>query len=141
VVARPQFETSPIGQVVPAVRDAPVLGTARSYPGRIGFVLLRPREQIRFRRGVMVRLKKAIVKFVSDTTTLKSPDSVPVEGRVTTFDNDRPLWTEQPIYTQFAFALDRKALAPEHPEWKQKQPFRPPLRATAKLSQPTVKTA
>ena len=28
------------------------------------------------------------------------------------------------MYFQFAFALDRvKALAPQHPEWKDKQPF------------------
>jgi phosphoglycolate phosphatase-like HAD superfamily hydrolase len=41
------------------------------------------------------------------------------------FDNDGTLWSEQPIYFQFAFALDRvKALAPEHPEWKDKEPFK-----------------
>ena len=35
------------------------------------------------------------------------------------------LWTEQPYYFQFAFALDRiKAMAPQHPEWKDKQPFK-----------------
>ena len=38
---------------------------------------------------------------------------------------DGTLWIEQPIYVQFAFALDRvKALAPQHPEWKDKQPFK-----------------
>ena len=41
------------------------------------------------------------------------------------FDNDGTLWGEQPIYVQVVFALDRvKALAPQHPEWKQKQPFK-----------------
>jgi haloacid dehalogenase-like hydrolase len=34
------------------------------------------------------------------------------------------LWSEQPMYFQFAFALDRvAALAPRHPEWKTTQPF------------------
>ena len=45
--------------------------------------------------------------------------------RIATFDNDGTLWSEQPIYFQVAFALDRvKALAPQHPEWKDKQPFK-----------------
>ena len=40
-------------------------------------------------------------------------------------DNDGTLWSEQPVYFQLAFALDRvKALAPKHPEWKEKQPFK-----------------
>jgi hypothetical protein len=48
-----------------------------------------------------------------------------VEERIVTFDNDGTLWVEQPIYTQFAFVLDRvKALAPQHPEWQQTQPFK-----------------
>ena len=38
--------------------------------------------------------------------------------------NDGTLWAEQPVYTQILFALDRvKALAPQHPEWKEKEPF------------------
>jgi phosphoserine phosphatase len=54
-----------------------------------------------------------------------SPDFVPGPERVATFDNDGTLWIEQPIYVQFAFALDRvKALAPMHPEWKNQQPFK-----------------
>jgi hypothetical protein len=53
-----------------------------------------------------------------------SPDFVPPAERIATFDNDGTLWTEHPMYTQLAFALDRvKALAPEHPEWKSAQPF------------------
>jgi len=40
------------------------------------------------------------------------------------FDNDGTLWAEQPMYFQFLFALDRvKALAPQHPEWKETEPF------------------
>ncbi len=52
----------------------------------------------------------------------------PAEGpaeRIATFDNDGTLWSEQPIYFQFAFALDRvKALVPKPREWKTQQPFK-----------------
>jgi len=57
-------------------------------------------------------------------TTPGSADFVPVPERIATFDNDGTLWVEQPFYFQLRFALDRvKALAPQHPEWKTKQPF------------------
>jgi phosphoglycolate phosphatase-like HAD superfamily hydrolase len=70
-------------------------------------------------------VKSAIVDFVSRVTTQCGPDFVPVPERIATFDNDGTLWTEQPYYFQFAFALDRvKAMAPQHPEWKDKQPFK-----------------
>ena len=53
-----------------------------------------------------------------------SPDFVPVPERIATFDNDGTLWCEQPLPVQLYFALDRvKALAPQHPEWKTKEPF------------------
>src|SRR5262249_40141942 len=46
------------------------------------------------------------------------------EERIATFDNDGTLWAEQPLYFQFLFAIDRvKTLAPQHPEWKDKEPF------------------
>jgi phosphoglycolate phosphatase-like HAD superfamily hydrolase len=68
--------------------------------------------------------KKAIIDFVARVTTQGSPDFVPVEERIATFDNDGTLWCEQPFYFQMAFAFDRlKAMAPQHPEWKTKQPF------------------
>ena len=68
--------------------------------------------------------KKAIVDFVSRVTRQGGPDFVQPSERIATFDNDGTLWSEQPMYFQLAFALDRvKALAPKHPEWKQKQPF------------------
>ena len=39
-------------------------------------------------------------------------------------DNDGTLWVEYPMYTQVLFAFDRiKTLAPQHPEWKTKQPL------------------
>src|SRR5271170_683544 len=69
--------------------------------------------------------KKAILDFVARTTTVGSPDFVPVDARIATFDNDGTLWVEQPIYTQAVFALDRvKDLATKHPAWKEKQPFK-----------------
>ena len=53
------------------------------------------------------------------------PTSCPSPERIATFDNDGTLWSEQPIYFQFAFAIDRvKALAPQHPEWKEREPFK-----------------
>src|SRR5258705_5953490 len=68
--------------------------------------------------------KKAIVDFVEKVTKEGSPEFVPPAERIATFDNDGTLWAEQPIYFQFAFAIDRvKALAPQHPEWKKQQPF------------------
>jgi len=68
--------------------------------------------------------KKNIVTFVERVTKQGSPDFVPPDERVATFDNDGTLWAEQPIYFQLAFALDRvKVLAPQHPEWNDKEPF------------------
>ena len=68
--------------------------------------------------------KKAIVTFVEKVTKQGSPDFIPPAERIATFDNDGCLWAEQPMYVQLRFALDRvKALAPQHPEWKKKQPF------------------
>lgn len=68
--------------------------------------------------------KQAILKFVADVTHEGATTFVPPSERIATFDNDGTLWVEQPIYTQFAFALDRvRVLAPQHPEWKQQQPF------------------
>ena len=68
--------------------------------------------------------KRAIVKFVTEVTTTGAPTFVPVADRLAVFDNDGTLWCEQPIYFQFAFALDQvKAMAPKHPEWKTQEPF------------------
>src|SRR6266513_6388247 len=69
--------------------------------------------------------KKAIIGFVEKVTKEGSPDFIKPDERIATFDNDGTLWAEQPIYFQFAFAIDRvKALAPQHPEWKEKAPFK-----------------
>jgi hypothetical protein len=51
------------------------------------------------------------------------------------FDNDGTLWAEQPMYFQLFFALDRvKALAPQHPEWKDKEPFASLLKGEVKAA-------
>jgi phosphoglycolate phosphatase-like HAD superfamily hydrolase len=69
--------------------------------------------------------KKTILAFVADVTKVGGPRFVPAPERIAVFDNDGTLWAEQPMYVQLAFALDRvKALAPQHPEWKTKQPFK-----------------
>src|SRR6185369_16732572 len=70
-------------------------------------------------------VKTSITDFVARVTTQGGPAFVPAEQRIATFDNDGTLWCEQPMYVQLAFALDRvKAMAPLHPEWKDKQPFK-----------------
>jgi phosphoglycolate phosphatase-like HAD superfamily hydrolase len=69
--------------------------------------------------------KRAILEFVAKVTRQGDPAFVPPAERIATFDNDGTLWTEQPVYFQAAFAFDRiRALAPKHPEWKTKQPFK-----------------
>jgi phosphoglycolate phosphatase-like HAD superfamily hydrolase len=69
--------------------------------------------------------KQSIVTFVQTVTDRAGSRYVPPEQRIATFDNDGTLWSEQPIYFQFAFAIARvKALAPKHPEWKTQQPFK-----------------
>jgi phosphoserine phosphatase len=71
------------------------------------------------------RSRQSILAFVAAVTGDGSPDFVAEPQRIATFDNDGTLWCEQPMYVQLAFALDRvKALAPMHPEWKDKQPFK-----------------
>jgi phosphoglycolate phosphatase-like HAD superfamily hydrolase len=70
------------------------------------------------------KAKQAILDFVAKVTKQGSPDFVPVADRIAVFDNDGTLWSEQPMYNQLAFALDRvQALAPRHPEWQMTEPF------------------
>jgi phosphoserine phosphatase len=64
-----------------------------------------------------------------------SADFVPLAERIAVFDNDGTLWAEQPLYFQFLFAIDRvKALSPQHPEWKDKEPFASLLRGDLKAA-------
>ena len=68
--------------------------------------------------------RQAIVDFVDKVTTPGSPHFVSETNRIATFDNDGTLWSEKPVYFQLLFAIERvKALAPEHPEWAETQPF------------------
>jgi phosphoserine phosphatase len=63
--------------------------------------------------------KRSILDFVRGVTTAGEPHFVKPEERIAVFDNDGTLWSEQPFYFQVAFVFDRmKAMAPEHPEWK-----------------------
>ena len=81
------------------------------------------------------KTKHAIIQFVEKVTQEGGAHYVPAEERIATFDNDGTLWAEQPMYFQLFFALDRvKELAPQHPEWKDKEPF-------ASLLKGDVKTA
>ena len=69
--------------------------------------------------------KKSILEFVAAVTDKNSKDYVEPDERIAVFDNDGTLWVEYPIYTQILFAFERvKELAPRHPEWKTKQPFK-----------------
>lgn len=72
--------------------------------------------------------KQAILEFARHAVA-----QVPVEERIAVFDNDGTLWSEQPVYFQFAFILDRvRALAPRHPEWKETEPFKSVLEGDLK---------
>ena len=69
--------------------------------------------------------KQAILDFVTDTTTEGGADFVAPEDRIATFDQDGTTWVEHPLYGQGLFALDRLAeMAPDHPEWKDTEPFK-----------------
>jgi phosphoglycolate phosphatase-like HAD superfamily hydrolase len=69
--------------------------------------------------------KQAMVEFVAKVTKEGGPDFVSAPERIATFDNDGTLWCEKPMYFQMMFALARiKATAAEHPDWKNKEPFK-----------------
>ena len=69
--------------------------------------------------------KQAILDLVAETTAEGGANFVAPEDRIATFDQDGTTWVEQPIYGQGLFALDRlAAMAPEHPEWKETEPFK-----------------
>ena len=72
-----------------------------------------------------VKTKQAIIDYVQDVTNENSPNFIPLGDRIATFDNDGNLLSEQPAYFQLFFAMDRiKAMAANHPEWKDKQPYK-----------------
>jgi phosphoserine phosphatase len=68
--------------------------------------------------------KTAIIDFVETVSDPSNAGFVDEAKRVAVFDNDGTLWSEQPLYFQLFFAIDRvKAIASEHPEWATTQPF------------------
>jgi phosphoglycolate phosphatase-like HAD superfamily hydrolase len=69
--------------------------------------------------------RTAILGFVEAVSSQGSPEFVPPSQRIATFDNDGTLWSEQPMYFQVLFVLDRvRAMAADHPEWKTTPPFK-----------------
>ena len=69
--------------------------------------------------------KQAIVEFVRATTTQGSPQFVPPEERIATFDQDGTLWVEHPMYTQVTYCLEGvPALVEKKPELKNREPFK-----------------
>jgi phosphoserine phosphatase len=67
--------------------------------------------------------RDSLIQFVQRVTA-EGPQQVPARERIAVFDNDGTLWSEQPMYFQLAFVLDRiKALATEHPEWNEQEPY------------------
>ena len=77
--------------------------------------------------------KRAILSFVKEVTSDGEAGYIPPPERIAVFDNDGTLWAEQPMYFQLFFALDRvKALAPQHPEWKEREPFASLLKGDVK---------
>src|SRR5262249_45371908 len=74
--------------------------------------------------------RRGIVEFVTRVTKPDSPEFVPMAERIALFDNDGTLWAEQPTFVQALFAFDRiRQLAPQHPDWKTKEPFASFLRS------------
>jgi phosphoglycolate phosphatase-like HAD superfamily hydrolase len=81
------------------------------------------------------KTKQSIVAFVQKATTPGTPDFIPPNERIATFDNDGTLWAEKPMYTQAAFAFDRvKELAPQHPEWTTQEPYASLLKGDLKTA-------
>tara|TARA_B110001450_G_scaffold30632_1_gene26711 strand:+ start:1654 stop:2646 length:993 start_codon:yes stop_codon:yes gene_type:complete len=71
------------------------------------------------------KTKTAIINYVKDVTNPSSSNFISEKDRIATFDNDGTLWSEQPMYFQLYFAMDRiKLLAKENPEWKNQQPYK-----------------
>ena len=69
--------------------------------------------------------RQAIVAFVGAVTQQGGPDYVAPAERIAVFDNDGTLWSEQPLYFEVLFAMDEvKRLAPQHPQWRNQQPFK-----------------
>ena len=69
--------------------------------------------------------KAKVAAFVASICDEQSPDFLPPSQRIAVFDNDGTLWSEQPYYFHFQFALDRgKEMAADHPEWNDNPLFK-----------------
>jgi phosphoglycolate phosphatase-like HAD superfamily hydrolase len=69
--------------------------------------------------------KRAIIDFVTMTTDKDSPNFVPMESRIATFDQDGTLWVEHPIYAQLVYCVDRLSIiAASQPELRDAEPFK-----------------
>jgi phosphoserine phosphatase len=79
------------------------------------------------------RQTQAIIAFVECVTKEGSANFVPQSERIAVFDDDGTLWGEQPLYVQAAFVVDRlQELAPQHADWKDRQPFKGVLEGDAR---------
>jgi phosphoglycolate phosphatase-like HAD superfamily hydrolase len=83
--------------------------------------------------------KQAIIELVKATTDRTSPQFVPPEARIATFDQDGTTWVSHPMYTQVMYCLERvPAVVAKKPELKNVEPFKTVLsgnrEAMAKLS-------
>jgi phosphoglycolate phosphatase-like HAD superfamily hydrolase len=68
--------------------------------------------------------RDGILTFISQTTDRSSPQFVPPEQRIATFDQDGTLWVEHPMYTQVMYILERvPQLVKAKPELAQMEPF------------------
>jgi phosphoglycolate phosphatase-like HAD superfamily hydrolase len=69
--------------------------------------------------------KQSILDFVGRVTDPASVDFVPEPERIAVFDNDGTLWSEQPMYFQVFFSINRvREMAADHSEWREQQPFK-----------------
>jgi phosphoserine phosphatase len=69
--------------------------------------------------------RKEIMAYVDAVTDTNYSGFIPIADRIAVFDNDGTLWSEQPAYFQLFFIIDRiNVMAKDHPEWKNKQPFK-----------------
>ena len=87
--------------------------------------------------------KQTILDFVRATTVTSSPNYVPPEARIATFDQDGTTWVSHPMYTQVIYCLERvPAVVKAKPELKSVEPFKTVLsgnrEAIAKLSMPDL---
>jgi hypothetical protein len=78
-------------------------------------------------------VKKGLIDYITAAAKDGGTGFIPVNDRIAIFDNDGTLWAEQPLYFQFFFVIDRiKEMAPQHPEWKTKEPFKSVLEGNMK---------